>query len=161
MANATTASQRLLSEPSNFRGEIEPTLSAVNYARHLFLAVFALDEHLHEFPGRGERQEVRAFAEAVSGQLQNLADVLKTGAPLNEFPDLDQHVAQLGENVDHLTAARLEEFSHGLKKEVTSTVLALREQSVVHVQLKRITAHLRILQDAVVRLKGSPGAAKG
>ncbi|HSZ75903.1 MAG TPA: hypothetical protein VK775_00745, partial [Chthoniobacterales bacterium] len=72
-----------------------------------------------------------------------------------------QHVALLGENVDHLTAARLEEFTHGLKKEVTSTVLALREQSVVHVQLKRITAHLRILQDAVVRLKGSPGAAKG
>jgi hypothetical protein len=79
---------------------------------------------------------------------------------LNEFPDLDQHVAQLGENVDHLTEARLEEFSHGLKKEVTSTVLALREQSVVHVQLKRITAHLRILQNAVVRLKGTPEAAK-
>jgi hypothetical protein len=133
----------------------------VNYARHFLLAVGALDEHLHEFPGRGERQEVRAFAEAVSSQLQNLAEVLKMGAPLNEFPNLDQHVALLGENVDHLTAARLEEFTHGLKKEVTSTVLALREQSVVHVQLKRITAHLRILQDAVVRLKGSPGAAKG
>jgi uncharacterized membrane protein YccC len=161
VANATTAAQRLLSEPSHFRGEIEPTLSAVNYVRHFFLAVGALDEHLHEFPGRGERQEVRAFAEAVSGQLQNLAEVLKTGAALNEFPDLDQHVAQLGENVEHLTEARFEEFSHGLKKEVTSTVLALREQSVVHVQLKRITAHLRILQNAVVRLKGSPGAAKG
>ena len=160
VANATTASQRLLSEPSHFRGEIEPTLSAVNYARHLFLAIGALDEHLHEFPGRGERQEVRAFAEAVSGQLQNLAEVLKTSAALNEFPDLDQHVAQLGENVDQLTEARLQEFSHGLKKEVTSTVLALREQSVVHVQLKRITAHLRILQNAVVRLKGLSGAAK-
>lgn len=160
VANATTASQRLLSEPSHFRGEIEPTLSAVNYARHFFLAVGALDEHLHEFPGRGERQEVRAFAEAVSGQLQNLAESLKTGAPLNDFPDLDQHVAQLGENVEHLTEARFEEFSHGLKKEVTSTVLALREQSVVHVQLKRITAHLRILQNAVLRLKGLPAAAK-
>jgi uncharacterized membrane protein YccC len=160
VANATTASQRLLSEPSHFRGEIEPTLSAVNYVRHLFLAVGALDEHLHEFPGRGERKEVSAFAEAVSWQLQNLAEALKTGAVLNEFPDLDQHVAQLGENVDHLTEARLEEFSHGLKREVTSTVLALREQSVVHVQLKRIAAHLRILQDAVVRLKGLPGAAK-
>jgi uncharacterized membrane protein YccC len=160
VANATTASQRLLSEPSHFRGEIEPTLSAVNYVRHLFLAVGALDEHLHEFPGRGERKEVSAFAEAVSWQLQNLAEALKTGAVLNEFPDLDQHVAQLGENVDHLTEARLEEFSHGLKREVTSTVLALREQSVVHVQLKRIAAHLRILHDAVVRLKGLPGAAK-
>jgi uncharacterized membrane protein YccC len=161
VANATTAAQRLLSEPSRFRGETEPTLSAVNYARHLFLAVGALDEHLHEFPGRGERKEVSAFAEAVSGQLQNLAEVLQTGATLNEFPDLDLHVAQLGENVEHLTEARLDEFSHGLKREVTSTVLALREQSVVHVQLKRITAHLRILQNAVVRLKGLPGAAKG
>jgi uncharacterized membrane protein YccC len=159
VANATTSSQRLLSEPSRFRGEIEPTLSAVNYARHFFLAVGALDEHLHEFPGRGERKEVRAFAEAVSGQLRNLAEVLKTGGALVEFPDLDQHVAQLGENVEHLTEARLEEFSHGLKKEVTSTVLALREQSVVHVQLKRITAHLRILQNAVVRLKGLPEEA--
>jgi len=59
VANATTASLRLLSEPSHVRGEIEPTLSAVNYARHFFLAVGALDEHFHEFPGRGEWKEVR------------------------------------------------------------------------------------------------------
>ena len=80
LPNATTASQRLLSEPSHVRGEIEPTLSAVNYARHLFLAIGALDEHFHEFPGRGEWKEVRAFAEAVSSQLNNLAEVLQTGA---------------------------------------------------------------------------------
>jgi hypothetical protein len=43
-----------------------------------------------------------------------------------------------------------------LKKELTSTLLALREQSIVHVQLKRITSYLRILQNAVRRLKGLP-----
>jgi uncharacterized membrane protein YccC len=160
ITNATTASQRLLSEPSHVRGEIEPTLSAVNYARHLFLAVGALDEHTHEFPGRGERKEVRAFAEAISSQLNHLAEVLQTGATLNEFPDLDQYVDQLGENVERLSKARLEEFSVDLKKEITSTVLALREQSVVHVQLKRITSHLRILQNAVARLRGHVSACR-
>ena len=153
VANATTASQRLLSEPAHVRGDIEPTLTAVNYARHLFLAIGAIDEHFHEFPG-GEWKEVRALAEGVSGQLSNLAQVLQSGAELNEFPDLDQYVDQLGENVGRLSAARFEEFSAQRKREVTSTLLALREQSVVHVQLKRIASHLRILHDSVARLKG-------
>jgi uncharacterized membrane protein YccC len=158
VANATTASQRLLSEPAHVRGDIEPTLTAVNYARHLFLAIGAIDEHFHEFSG-GEWKEVRAFAEGVSGELSNLAQVLQSGAELNEFPDLDQYVDQLGENVGRLSAARFEEFSAQRKGEVTSTLLALREQSVVHVQLKRIASHLRILQDSVARLKGFHMAA--
>jgi uncharacterized membrane protein YccC len=161
MTNATTAAQRLLSEPSHVRGEIEPTLSAVNYARHLFLAIGALDEHIYEFPGRGERKEVRAFAEAISNRLNHLAEVLQTGTTLNEFPDLDQYVDQLGENVERLSKARLEEFSVDLKKEVTSTLLALREQSVVHIQLKRITSHLRILQNAVARMRGHVSTFRG
>jgi len=53
-----------------------------------------------------------------------------------------------------LSAARFEEFSVQRKKEVTATLLALREQSVVYVQLKRIASHLRILQTSVARLKG-------
>jgi hypothetical protein len=124
------------------------------------LAIGALDEHIYEFPGRGERKEVRAFAEAISNQLNHLAEVLQTGTTLNEFPDLDQYVDQLGENVERLSKARLEEFSVDLKKEITSTVLALREQSVVHVQLKRITSHLRILQNAVARLRGHVSACR-
>jgi uncharacterized membrane protein YccC len=153
VANATTASQRLLSEPSHLRGDTEPTLSAVNYARNLFLAIGALDEHSHEFPGRGEWKAVRSFAEAVSDQLNNLAVVLQTGGKLNAFPDLDQYVDQVGESVAKLSEARFEEFVD-LKHEVTPTLLALREQSIVHVQLSRISSHLRILQNAVARLKG-------
>jgi hypothetical protein len=107
--------------------------------------------------GRGEWTEVRAFAEAVSNQLSNLAQVLRTGAALNPFPNLDQYVDQLGASVlgasvERLSQARLEEFSLDLKKELTSTLLALREQSIVHLQLKRITSYLRILQNAVRRL---------
>jgi uncharacterized membrane protein YccC len=154
VANATTASQRLLSEPAHVRGEIEPILSAVNYARHLFLAIGALDAHFHHFPRHGEWEEVRAFAEAVSAQLQNIAKVLQACATLNEFPDLDQHLDRVGENVEKLSEARLGEFSADLRREVTSTLLALREQSIVHAQLKRIASHLRILQNAVARLKG-------
>jgi uncharacterized membrane protein YccC len=154
VANATTAAQRLLSEPSHLRGETEPTLSAINYARNLFLAIGALDEHSHEFPGRSEWKAVRLFAEAVSNQLNNLALVLQTGGRLNAFPDLDQYVDQVGERVAELSKARFEEFAGDLKKEVTSTLLSLREESIVHVQLKRIASHLSILQNAVARLKG-------
>ena len=161
IANATAASQRLLSEPVHVRGETEPTLSAVNYARHFFLAVGALDEHFREFPGHGTSKEVREFAEAVSRQLKNLAQVLQTGAPLNKFPDLDHYVDQVGEHVERLSEARLEEFSADLKQEVTSTLLALREQSVVHIQLMRIMSHLRILQNSVARLKGLPEQSLG
>jgi uncharacterized membrane protein YccC len=153
VANATTSAQRLLSEPSHLRGEIEPTLSAVNYVRHFFLAVGGLEEHFHEFRGYGELKEVRAFAEAVSSQLSNLAEVLQKGSALHEFPDLDRYVDPLGENVERLSEARLKEYSLNLHKELTSTSLALREQTVVHDQLKRIASHLRILQDAVIRLR--------
>jgi uncharacterized membrane protein YccC len=159
VANATTASQRLLSEPAHVRGDVEPTLSAVNYARHLYLAVGAIDEHFHEFPAGGEWKEISGFADAVSGVLNNLAHVLQSGAALAEFPDLDHYVDQLGEHVDRLSEARFEEFSVDRKREVTSTLLALREQSVVHVQIKRIASHLRILQNGVARLKRLPSQA--
>jgi uncharacterized membrane protein YccC len=159
VANATTAAQRLLSEPAHLRGDVEPTLSAINYARHLFLATGAIDEHFHEFPAGGERKEISGFADAVSGELNNLAHVLQSGAALTEFPDLDHYVDQLGEQVETLSVARFEEFSVHLKREVTSTLLALREQSVVHVQIKRIASHLRILWNAVARLKRLPSQA--
>jgi len=159
VANATTASQRLLSEPAHVRGDVEPTLSAVNYARHLFLAVGAIDQHFHEFPAGGEWNDISGFADAVSSELNNLAQVLQSGAALTEFPDLDRYVDQLGQHVERLSEARFEEFSVQHKREVTSTLLALREQSVVHVQMKRIASHLRILQNAVARLKGFPSQA--
>jgi uncharacterized membrane protein YccC len=159
IANATTASQRLLSEPAHLRGDVEPTLSAVNYARHLFLAVGAIDEHFHEFTAGGEWKEISGFAAAVSDELNNLAHVLQSGAALTEFPDLDHYVDELGEQVERLSEARFEEFSVHHKREVTSTLLALREQSVVHVQIKRIASHLRILQNAVARLKRFPSQA--
>jgi uncharacterized membrane protein YccC len=161
VANATTAAQRLLSEPAHLRGDVEPTLSAVNYARHLFLAIGAIDEHFHEFPAGGEGKEIGGFADAVSSEINNLAHVLQSGAALTEFPDLDHYVDQLGEQVETLSEARFEEFSAHHKREVTSTLLALREQSVVHVQIKRIASHLRILQNAVARLKQSPSQAAG
>jgi uncharacterized membrane protein YccC len=156
VTNATTASQRLLSEPSHLRGDIEPTLSAVNYIRHFFLAVGGLDEHFREFPKGVESKELSRFAEAVSIELANLAEVLKAGGPLIDFPDLDQFVDGLGTHVDRLSEARLVEISHDLRKEVTSTVLAIREQSIVHAQLKRIASHLRILYNSVGRLKRFP-----
>jgi uncharacterized membrane protein YccC len=159
VANATTASQRLLSEPAHVRGDVEPTLSAVNYARHLFLAIGAIDEHFHEFPAGGGWKEISGFAHAVSTELNNLAHVLQSGAALTEFPDLDHYVDELGEEVERLSEARFEEFSGHRKREVTSTLLALREQSVVHVQIKRIASHLRILQNAVARLKRLPSQA--
>jgi uncharacterized membrane protein YccC len=159
VANATTASQRLLSEPAHARGDVEPTLSAVNYARHLFLAIGAIDEHFHEFPAGGEWKEISGFVDAVSTELDDLAHVLQSGAALTEFPDLDHYVDQLGEQVERLSKARFEEFAVQRKREVTSTLLALREHSVVHVQIKRIASHLRILQNAVARLKRLPAQA--
>jgi hypothetical protein len=119
------------------------------------LATGAIDEHFHEFPAGGERKEISGFAGAVSGELNNLAHVLQSGAALEEFPDLDHYVDRLGEQVEKLSEARFEEFSVH-KGEITSTLLALREQSVVHVQIKRIASHLRILQNAVARLKRFP-----
>ena len=121
-----------------------------------FLAIGAIDEHFHEFPAGGEWKEIGGFANAVSDELNNLAHVLQSNAALKEFPDLDHYVDELGEEVERLSEARFGEFSADGKREVTSTLLALREHSVVHVQIKRIASHLRILQNSVARLKGLP-----
>jgi uncharacterized membrane protein YccC len=51
VANAATASQRLLSEPIRVEDEMEPILTIVNYMRRLILTLAALDEHVREFRG--------------------------------------------------------------------------------------------------------------
>ncbi len=50
-ANATTAAQRLFSEPRHVQGEIEPVMTLMVYIRGFFSSVTALAENLQEFSG--------------------------------------------------------------------------------------------------------------
>jgi uncharacterized membrane protein YccC len=157
VANAATASQRVLSEPIRVRDEIEPMLTLVNFARRLILTLAALDEHVRGFPGRGQLAGLREFAKETSGRLGNLAQTLAGSADLEGNTDLDWRLAEMRDRVDRLGETRLGEFAQNVKRELTSTAFALREQFVILAQLQRIAEHVTVLYEAVARLKLDQG----
>jgi uncharacterized membrane protein YccC len=152
VANAAAASQRLLSEPVRMRDEMEPTLTVANYARRLMLTLTALDEHIREYPGRGQPAGLKPFVEEMSRQLGNLAESLKGPFSLERSKDLDWRLGDLRDRVESLSVTRLGELAENQKREDTATVAAIREESVLFAQLQRLMAHVAVLCDAVGRL---------
>jgi hypothetical protein len=61
------------------------------------------------------------------------------------------------DRVDRLGETRLGEFAQNVKRELTSTAFALREQFVILAQLQRIAEHVTVLYEAVARLKLDQG----
>jgi hypothetical protein len=115
VANAATASQRLLSEPIRVEDEMEPILTIVNYMRRLILTLAALDEHVREFRGRGQFSGLREFARETSCRLKNLAEAMAGSARLEQRPDVDRQLAELRGQVERLSEARLGEFAQNPK----------------------------------------------
>jgi hypothetical protein len=105
------------------------------------------------FVGRGQFSGLREFARETSCRLKNLAEAMAGSARLEQRPDVDRQLAELRGQVERLSEARLGEFAQNPKREVTATVVALRERSVVFVQLERVAMHINVLYNAVERLR--------
>jgi hypothetical protein len=110
-------------------------------------------EHVRGFPGGGQLAGLGEFAKETSERLRNLAETLAGSAGLEGNRDLDWRLAEMQDQVDRLGETRLGEFAQNVKRELTSTAVALREQFLILAQLQRIAAHVTVLYEAVARLK--------
>ena len=79
VSNAVTASQRLLSEPPNRRGDVETSLAAVNYSRRILHGLAAISDYPTREPLQLESDELTRLIEALAKGLDNLAASLEMG----------------------------------------------------------------------------------
>src|SRR5580704_6958270 len=79
VSNAVTASQRLLSEPPNRRGDVETSLAAVNYSRRILHGLAAISDYPTREPIQLESDELPRLIEALAKGLDNLATSLEMG----------------------------------------------------------------------------------
>ncbi len=76
VSNASTAGQRLLSEPPARRGDVEASLASVNYCRRILHALAALSDYPTRAAVRLKSDELIQFFQALAESLEDLANSL-------------------------------------------------------------------------------------
>ena len=159
-ANAEASAQRLFSEPRHIRGDIEPVMTLMLYIRSLFSAVTALSEHLkgvRERVGEGVGEadkfvEIEQLSEKIAKVLNNLADALNRGQPLQPLPPLAEDLAVICDRVQQLHSARISEVT-ARSTHTTPTLQAVQQQTPVATSLSRIVRAVTVMHSAVGRLR--------
>src|ERR1700722_17829403 len=77
VSNASTAGQRLLSEPPDRRGGVEASLAAVNYCRRILHALAAISDYPARKSGQLKSDELIGFFQALAQALDDLASSLE------------------------------------------------------------------------------------
>ena len=85
VSNAVTASQRLLSEPPNRRGDVETSLAAVNYCRRILHALAAISDYPARKPIQIESEELTRLIDGLAKALDSLAAIVRTGPKLSSI----------------------------------------------------------------------------
>jgi uncharacterized membrane protein YccC len=87
VSNAVTASQRLLSEPPNRRGDVETSLAAVNYCRQILHALAAISDYPARKPIQIESEELTRLIDGLAKALDSLAANLEVRSGPRELSD--------------------------------------------------------------------------
>jgi uncharacterized membrane protein YccC len=98
VSNASTAGQRLLSEPPDRRGDVETSLAAVNFCRQILHALAAISDYLTRRSVPLESDELIGFFQALAEALDDLANSLVTGTEPRRLSDLSKLLERL-ENI--------------------------------------------------------------
>jgi len=98
VSNASTAGQRLLSEPPDRRGDVEASLAAVNYCRRILHALAALSDYPTRKSVQLRSNDVIRFFEALSKALDDLANSLVDRSEPRRLSDLAILLEQLDDN---------------------------------------------------------------
>ncbi|MDF5714711.1 MAG: FUSC family protein [Rhizonema sp. NSF051] len=151
-ANTAAAIQRLLSEPSRLRGEVEAVMALVLYTRSFSNTVTTLSEHLREFTGNRKLPDINSFTEAIAVTLTNQADFLEHTTLLQPLPDLDALLEPIHMHVQQLHTIRIAERAIN-SSGITPTLLVIREHTLVSIELDRIAATITTMHGAVDRLQ--------
>jgi uncharacterized membrane protein YccC len=95
VSNASTAGQRLLSEPPDRRGDVETSLAAVNNCRRILHALAAISDYPTRKSIRLESGELARFFQALAQALDELASSLVAGTEPKRLSDLSIFVEHL------------------------------------------------------------------
>jgi uncharacterized membrane protein YccC len=95
VSNASTAGQRLLSEPPDRRGDIETSLAAVNNCRRILHALAAVSDYPTRKSVQLEASELIEFFQALAQALDQLANSLVTRTKPRRLLDLSLLLEQL------------------------------------------------------------------
>ena len=87
VANAVNGGQRLLSEPSHLRGNVEPLLASINFCRDIFYSLSAMAHLPKERLDKIRNEPVQRIARALADDLDDLAVHLETGQPPDAMPE--------------------------------------------------------------------------
>lgn len=150
-ANAATAVQRLCDDPRHVRGEVEPVMTLILYIRGFFSSVTTLLEHQREFKVQDQFANIEPFVDTIVQVLENLANCLEKGLTPQPLPDITIHLEAIRDRVQQLHSDRISELSQS--RQVTPTLQAVREQTPVSIQLKRIAREVTIMHCTVARLQ--------
>jgi uncharacterized membrane protein YccC len=95
VSNASTAGQRLLSEPADRRGDVESSLAAVNNCRRILHALAAISDYLTRKSVQLKSDEVIGFSQTLAQALEDLANSLVNETEPKQLSDLSALLEQL------------------------------------------------------------------
>jgi uncharacterized membrane protein YccC len=150
-ANASAATQRLLSEPLHQRGDTESWITLVVYIRGLTNSTTTLAEHAREISGDRALPGLGEIAAAIALALEDLAKMIEKGQQLSTPFQLDKKFTRLRAEVDRLHLARMQERTAD-PISLTAMSSAVRENTFLSIELDQVINKVNVLRDAMERL---------
>jgi len=151
-ANATTSAQRLLSEPQHLQGVVEPVMTLILYTHSFFNSITTLTEHLPEFSGKYPLPGIQLFTDTITRILENLVDVLEVQSPLQPLPNLELRMTEIHHHIQQLHNTRVAELEKYANR-VTPTLQAVRDKTIVSIELDRIGNQISIMHCAIANFQ--------
>jgi uncharacterized membrane protein YccC len=150
-ANASAATQRLLSEPLHQRGDAESWITLVVYIRGLTNSTTTLAEHAREISGDRALPGLSEIAAAIALALEDLAEMIEKGQQFSTPFQLDKKFTRLRAEVDRLHLARMQERATD-PISLTPMSSAVRENTFLSIELDQVINKVNVLRDAMERL---------
>jgi uncharacterized membrane protein YccC len=153
VSNASTAGQRLLSEPADRRGDVEASLAAVNNCRRILHALAAISD----YPARNSVQlksdELIGFYQALAQALDELANSLANGTEPQRLTDLSILLERL-ENMMPAVFSEMQNAPGSRQSSVTGASLFYHLKNAVDLTMATREVIARLLRSTVTRAKG-------
>jgi uncharacterized membrane protein YccC len=142
VSNASIAGQRLLSEPSARRGDVETSLAAVNYCRRILHALAAISDYPTRKSVQLDSDQLARFLQALADALDELANSLLAKTEPKRLLDLSILLEQLestfpeafgdAQKLDEIPAATAQDLATGASlfyhlKNAVNLTMATRE----------------------------------
>jgi uncharacterized membrane protein YccC len=152
VSNASTAGQRLLSEPADRRGDVEASLAAVANSWRILHALAAISDYPTRKSVQFKSDELIGFYQALAQALDELAKSLVSGTEPKRLSDLSILLERL-ENMIPSVFSGMENASQSRQSSMTGASLFYHLKNAVDQTLATREVIARLLRSTVTRAK--------